>query len=120
MIAIPNIEKPKKVDGIKIDFHFEDGRIESHIIGIEEIIDIVPCRECKNSSEYDMPPIDPKIELSCDVFWHSVSPNDFCSGGERRTDPNNCKECELANNTCDHHICLKALRERQTHKGITE
>ena len=33
--------------------------------------------------------------------------------GERRTDPNNCKECELADK-CDHHICLKAVRERRT------
>lgn len=33
--------------------------------------------------------------------------------GERRTDPNNCKECELTNE-CDHHICLKAVRERRT------
>lgn len=32
---------------------------------------------------------------------------------EKRTDPNNCKECELVDK-CDHHICLKAVRERRT------
>ena len=51
MIIIPNIEKPEKVDGIKIDFHFEDGHIESHIIGIEEIIDIVSCHILSPRSE---------------------------------------------------------------------
>ena len=32
---------------------------------------------------------------------------------ERRIDPNNCRACELANE-CDHHICLKAVREGRT------
>ena len=48
MIAIPDTEVPEKVDGIGINFHFEDGHIETYIIGIEEIIDIVQCKECKH------------------------------------------------------------------------
>lgn len=76
MIAIPNIEKPKKVDGIKIDFHFEDGHIESHIIGIEEIIDIVICGECKQLDQTKW----------CDLFLHYMNEDDFCSYGERRAD----------------------------------
>ena len=34
---------------------------------------------------------------------------------ERRTDPNNCKKCELADK-CDLHICLKAVREGRTNE----
>lgn len=48
------------------------------------IIEIVECKDCKYSSEYEG--IDPQKELSCDQNLHSVSPTDFCSGGERRND----------------------------------
>jgi len=84
MIAIPDIDKPKKVDGIKIDFHFEDGHIETHIIGIEEIIDIVKCWECINWRTEDR---------VCE-YWtdphefciRETEPDDSCSCGERRSD----------------------------------
>ena len=76
-IYIPNIEKPKKVDGIKIDFHFEDGHIESHIIGIEEIIDIVTCEECIHHND----------GICHRPKWpFAVEPTDFCSYGERRSE----------------------------------
>lgn len=40
MIAIPDIDKPKKVDGIGINFHFEDGHMELHILDECELIEI--------------------------------------------------------------------------------
>lgn len=77
MIAIPNMDKPKKVDGIKIDFHFEDGHIESHIIDIEEIIDIVTCgEECKHCIKGEGMPF-------CDIWLREVEADIFCSYGKR-------------------------------------
>lgn len=81
MIAIPDIEKPKKVDGIKIDFHFEDGHFETYIIDIEEIIDIVTCEECK----YGILEDDDDI-YQCEYngsAWNEG--NHSCSYGERRS-----------------------------------
>jgi hypothetical protein len=89
-IYIPDIEKPKKVDGIKIDFHFEDGHFESHIIGIEEIIEIVTCGECKWSKIYYVK-ADNSTRLCCDNYSgldKDVDPSDFCPYGERRNDDN--------------------------------
>ena len=80
MIAIPNTDKPKKVDGIGINFHFEDGHIETHIIGIEEIIEIVRCKECKCWHEGEW-------YNTCDKHIGHGFPSDyFCGDGERRSD----------------------------------
>ena len=78
MIAIPDVNKPKKVDGIGISFHFEDGHIETHIIDIEEIIDIVKCWECeyyKGHEEY------------CEID-HFAREYGFCYSGKKRKDEN--------------------------------
>lgn len=83
MIAIPNTEIPDDAVNVELAFRDEDGYIVWHMFDIP-LIKIVTCGECKHSSEYDVPQIDPKIEISCDVNLHSVSPNDFCSYGERR------------------------------------
>lgn len=75
MIAIPDTEEIKKADGIGLNIHYEDGHIETYIIGIDEIIEIVPCVECKHrDSEF------------CQIreSMYGIKDNDFCSYGERR------------------------------------
>ena len=83
MIAIPDIDKPKKVDGIGINFHFEDGHIETHIIGIEDIIDIVTCGECKHyeESEYIRGDMVCKYHMGHTYYTEA---DRFCSHGERK------------------------------------
>ena len=91
-VYIKDMEKPKDCWDC---FNYNCGHWGTHGYDFAETdcplieINIVRCGECKHSSEYDMPQIDPKIEISCDVNLHSVSPNDFCSYGERRTDDSN-------------------------------
>ena len=80
MIAIP-IDKPEKADGIGINFHFEDGHIETHIIGIEEIIDIVRCGECKWSYTDER---DGTLWCKVHMSHYRVNSDAFCSYGERK------------------------------------
>lgn len=73
MIAIPDTEEIKKADGIGLNIHYEDGHIETYIIGIDEIIEIVTCKECKHRSY-------------CCRGRMPLNDNGFCSEGERRTE----------------------------------
>lgn len=79
MIAIPDTEEIKKADGIGLNIHYEDGHIETYIIGIDEIIEIVTCGECKHWNEETH---GCNRNPSVGAWWET----DFCSYGERRTD----------------------------------
>ena len=83
MIAIPNTEGIKKADGIGVNIHYEDGHIETYIIGIDEIIDIVTCGDCKH---YDTE--SRSFPCCTDIFGavRYMEPDGFCSKGERRAD----------------------------------
>ena len=135
MIAIPNMEKPKNCHECPIRIGetlgvYYDSKSDEYkrvkIIGCDEakyhtktlgegykmmykdcpLIEIVMCKDCKWLGVDDGMPF-------CDWWLREIEPNVFCSYGERKSDPNKCKECELVDK-CDHHICLKAVRERRT------
>lgn len=79
MIAIPNTEGIKKADGIGVNIHYEDGHIETYIIGIDEIIDIVTCGECIHRHEHEW-------YNTCDKhIGHGFEDDYFCKDGERNS-----------------------------------
>lgn len=112
MIAIPNMDKPKDCWDC---FNYNCEHWGTHGYDFAETdcplieIDLVRCGECLNNRIN----VDGVAESWCYHFGYEVEPTDFCSYGERRTDPKDCKGCKLTNE-CDHHICLKVVRERRT------
>lgn len=84
-VYIPNMDKPKKADGININFHFEDSHIESHIIGIEEIIDIVTCGECMYYEESEFIKGDMVCKYHMGHTYYTEADR-FCCYGERRSE----------------------------------
>ena len=91
MIAIPNMEKPKKCVGCPIDEKccklwkdFDSWDVETHPDC--PLIDIITCGECKWSKTYYVK-ADNSTRLCCDNYSgldKDVDPSDFCPYGERR------------------------------------
>ena len=96
MIAIPNMEKPKSC--VECHWYYElydehctlgkfllrkyatDASEEPYILNVQRhpdcpLIEIVRCGECMHYTDHD-----------CPIDWESLTVNDFCSYGERRTD----------------------------------
>jgi len=75
MIAIPNMEKPKKGEVIAFDGEcavYTDDDMQVHRYPLIEI-DLVRCKDCKFQDE-------------CILGSYGVSEHGFCYKGERRTE----------------------------------